>query len=70
VELRDETSGIEDTMAFLRRIEILRKETKVTEREDKDVKSLENGSLREIIAVLNFCEEKFGTGKVKDASEI
>jgi hypothetical protein len=31
---------------------------------------LEDESLREIRAVLKFCEEKFGTGKVEDASEI
>jgi hypothetical protein len=40
-------STIEAVMEFLRRIEILRKETKATERNEKDVKSLENESLRE-----------------------
>jgi hypothetical protein len=68
--LHKETSGTEDAIAFLTRIEILRKETKVTERKDKEVKSLELESLREIKAVLKFCEDKFGTCKVEDASEI
>jgi hypothetical protein len=48
----------------------LRKEAEVTGRKDKEVKSLEDESLREIGAVLKFCEDKFGTGKVEDASEI
>jgi hypothetical protein len=68
--LHKETSGTEDAMAFLTRIEILRKETKITERKDKEVKSLELESLREIKAVLKFCEDKFRTCKVEDASKI
>jgi hypothetical protein len=69
LNLHDGTSRVEDAIAFLTRIETLRKETKVTERKDK-VKSLEKESLREIGAVLKFCEEKFGTGKVEDATQI
>jgi hypothetical protein len=70
LNLHDGTSRVEDAIAFLTMVEILRKETKVKERKDKEVKSLEEESLREIGAVLKFCEEKFGSGKVEDATQI
>jgi hypothetical protein len=46
-------SGLDKAMDFVRRIEILRKETK-----------------HQDISVIEFCEEKFGTQKVEDASAI
>jgi len=60
--------GLDKVMDFLRRIEILRKETK---HEDiSEVHRLQDGSKREIKTVLEFCEKKFGTQKVEDASAI
>lgn len=61
-------SGLDKAMAFLRRIEILRKETK---HEDiSEVRQLQEGSRQEVKTVLEFCEKKFGTQKVEDASAI
>jgi hypothetical protein len=60
--------GLGKAMDFLRRIEVLRKETK---NEDiSEVHQLQDGSKREIKTLLEFCEKKFGTQKVEDASAI
>lgn len=60
--------GFDKAMDFVRRIEILRKETK---HEDiSEVHQLEDGSKREIKTVIDFCEETFGTQKVEDASQV
>lgn len=60
--------GLGKAMDFLRRIKVLRKETK---NEDiSEVHQLQDGSKREIKTVLEFCEKKFGTQKVEDASAI
>jgi hypothetical protein len=61
-------SGIDKAMNFVRRIEILRKETK---REDiSEAHQLQDRSKREIKTVLEFCEKKFGTQMVDDVSTI
>jgi len=61
-------NGLDKAMDFVRRIEILKKETK---HEDiSEVHQLEDGSKRELKTVLEFCERKFGLGKVEDASAI
>lgn len=60
--------GSEKAMDFVRRIEILRKETK---HEDvSEVHQLEDGSKQEIKSVLEFCEKKFGTQKPDDARSV
>jgi len=60
--------GSEKAMDFVRRIEILRKETKY---EDvSEVHQLEDGSKQEIKSVLEFCEKKFGTQKLDDARAV
>ena len=55
--------GLDDAKAFTRRIERLRKE-KVGEKSD-----LEAESRREVDALVGWCKEKFGTGRMEDASE-
>ncbi|KAE9377962.1 hypothetical protein N431DRAFT_297600, partial [Stipitochalara longipes BDJ] len=60
--------GLDNAVDFVRRIEILRKETK---HEDiSELHQLEHGSKRELRTVLEFCEKRFGTQKVDDASAI
>jgi hypothetical protein len=61
-------NGLDKAMEFMGRIEVLRKQTK--QEDISEVQKLEDGSKREIKAVLEFCEEKFGTQKVDDASAI
>jgi hypothetical protein len=60
--------GIDKVMDFVGRIEILRKETK--HKDFSEVHQLEDESKRELKTVLEFCEKKFGTQKVDDASAI
>jgi hypothetical protein len=60
--------GLHKVMDFVRRIEILKKETK--QRDISEAHQLEDESKREITTVLDFCEKKFGTQKVDDASAI
>ncbi|KAK5702898.1 hypothetical protein LTR97_003844 [Elasticomyces elasticus] len=55
--------GLEDAKAFIRRIEKLRKE-KVGSLEE-----LEAESKREVDALVEWCKQKFGTGKMEDASQ-
>jgi hypothetical protein len=55
-------------MDFVRRIEILRKETK--HQDISEVHQLEDRSKREIKTVIEFCEKKLGTQKVEDTSAI
>lgn len=60
--------GIDKAMNFVGRIDILRKEAK---HEDiSEVHRLQDKSKREIKTVLEFCEKKFGTQMVDDASAI
>jgi hypothetical protein len=65
-----EKNGKDGAMEFLDRIETLRKKMKVRERENGVVEGLERESMREIKAVLEFCEKKFGTEKLADASGV
>ncbi len=60
--------GSEKAMDFVRRIEILRKETK--QQDVSEVHQLEDGSKQEIRTVLEFCEKKFGTQKLDDARAV
>jgi hypothetical protein len=60
--------GLGKALDFIRRIEILRKETKKADPEE--VKSLQAESWREISKVIEFCEREFGSTKVEDASGI
>lgn len=60
--------GLDSVLDFVRRIEILRKESKT--KDAKDVEELEKESMREIKGILEFCEKEFGTEKVVDASAI
>ncbi|KAK3660779.1 hypothetical protein LTR56_000537 [Elasticomyces elasticus] len=55
--------GLEDAKAFIRRIEKLRKE-KVG-----DLKELEAESKREVDALVEWCKQKFGTGRMEDATK-
>jgi hypothetical protein len=61
-------NGLDKAMDFMGRIEVLRKRTK--QEDISEVQQLEDGSKREIKAVLEFCEEKFRTQRVDDASAI
>ncbi|KAL3418423.1 hypothetical protein PVAG01_10140 [Phlyctema vagabunda] len=60
--------GPERAMEFLREIEVLRKETKHPD--PKSVQRLEQESLTEFKNVIEFCEKRFGTKGVEDASSI
>jgi len=60
--------GLDKAMAFLRRIEVLRKDTK--HEGISEVHRLHDGSKWEIKTVMEFCEKKFGTQKVEDANAI
>jgi hypothetical protein len=61
-------NGLDKAMDFMGRIEVLRKRTK--QEDISEVQQLEDGSKPEIKAVLEFCEEKFRTQRVDDASAI
>lgn len=60
--------GLDRAMGFVRRVEILRKETKT--KDLQEVKELQDESRREIGVVIEYCENEFGTEKVEDASGI
>lgn len=60
--------GLDGAMDFLRRIEILRKETRG--KDPKVVRDLEQESTREIKTIMEYCERQFGTSMVDDASAI
>jgi predicted ATP-dependent protease len=60
--------GLDKAIDLLRRIEMLRKETK---HEDiSEVHQLQDGNKREIKTVTEFCGKKFGTQKIEDARAI
>ena len=54
--------GKEDALGFIDGVEGLRK------RREGDKQALEEESAREVKAVVEFCREKFGSGRVLDAS--
>lgn len=54
-------AGEKEALRLIEEIEGLRK------RDEGDIQDLERRSLDEIKRVTGFCEEKFGTGEVKDA---
>jgi len=56
-------NGLEDAKAFIQRIEKLRKEKQGCADE------LERESKREIDALVTWCKEQFGTGKMEDATQ-
>lgn len=56
--------GLEGALAFIRGVESLRKEGK------GDLQWLEKESGREIEAIKDFLVEKFGTGRVEDATSV
>ncbi|KAK0265916.1 hypothetical protein LTR91_019064 [Friedmanniomyces endolithicus] len=56
--------GLEDAKAFIRRVERLRKQ------KIGDVKELERESQREVDALVGWCREKFGTGRIEDATQV
>lgn len=61
-------NGLDNAKRFLARVEGRKvKRGKIDEEEDEE---LREESLRELKAVLDFCEKKFGTAKVDDASQV
>jgi len=61
--------GLEKALEFVREIEVWRKEKRGV-RDPLNFEHLQEESKREISATIDFCESKFGTGKVEDASSI
>ncbi|KAK3671050.1 hypothetical protein LTR78_009011 [Recurvomyces mirabilis] len=57
-------SGLDDAKAFIGRVEKLRKQ-KVG-----DAKKIEEQSRKEIEALVGWCKEKFGVGRVEDATTV
>ncbi|TKA64599.1 hypothetical protein B0A55_10117 [Friedmanniomyces simplex] len=56
-------AGLEDARGFIRRVERLRKE-KVGSLEELEVESQ-----REVDALVGWCKERFGTGRMEDATQ-
>ncbi len=56
--------GLEDAKAFIRRVERLRKQ------KIGDMKDLEVESKQEVDALVGWCKEKFGTGRIEDATQV
>lgn len=63
------SNGLEKAKQFVREIEILRKEKK-GRCDESDFRRLQQESKREIKDVIVFCEDKFGTDRIEDASLI
>lgn len=61
--------GLERAMDFLKRVETLKESVRKGQEGDGDQSASEQ-SLSELRDVLEFCELKFGTGKVLDATGI
>jgi len=61
--------GLQRALNFVRDIEETRKQ-KLGGRDVTKFQNLQEESKREISAVIDFCEGKFGTGKIEDASSI
>lgn len=60
----EEERGLEGGVDFIRRVEKLRKKG------EGDLRALEGESMREIEALKEFLLQKFGTGRVEDATSV